>query len=205
MNNKLLTLLLPLPALLLGSCEDRVTYADLLDTETRSVNSYLAQYPMVLDLPADTSQFITRDKIMVEKGITSTKEALALTPFYRMDNEGQVYMQIISNPGEEKAKADQEVFFRFTRYNINIWANSGVLTSAGGNEADLGSTPTSFRYQNTTLTSSTQWGTGIQVPLDYLGLYSEVNLIVKSAQGPSQELSSVYPYLYHIRYFKSQI
>ncbi len=208
MNKQLLTLLLPLLALLLGSCEDRVTYADLLDTENKSVNAYLAQYPMVLDLPSDTSQFITRNKIMEEKGWTwsdsNLKAATDLTPFYRMDNEGQVYMQILSNPGNPKAKENQEVFFRFTRYNINVWANSGSLIGAG-NEADLGSTPTSLRYKNTNLTSTTQWGTGIQVPLDYLGLDCEVNLVVKSVQGPTQELSAVYPYIYHIHYYKSQI
>ena len=46
---------------------------------------------------------------------------------------------------------------------------------------------------------------GVQVPLIYLPLDCEVNLIVKSQMGRYDEISTVIPFLYNLRYFKSQI
>ena len=64
---------------------------------------------------------------------------------------------------------------------------------------------TSFRYQNYTLPSSSQWGSGIQLPLEFLPLGCEVNLVIKSQYGWTSEISNVQPFLYHIRYYKSMI
>ena len=52
---------------------------------------------------------------------------------------------------------------------------------------------------------SSEWGYGVQMPLWYLGVDSEVNIVVKSQYGKSSEISYVVPFMYHIRYFRSRI
>lgn len=195
------------------SCKDKESYADLLRDENHAVNAYLVNYPLITSIPSDHHFLSTEDikkmpEFIAEFGHLDddkqTEQAIKLTPFYRMDDEGYVYMQVI-NPGSgDMAQTDQQIFFRFTRYNLAFEYKYGNA-EASGNESDIASTPTSFRYGNTTLTSTTQWGTGIQVPLQYLPLSCRVNLIVKSYLGPVEEVSSVYPYLYNIRYYPSKI
>lgn len=195
------------------SCEDRESYADLLRDENHAVNAYLANYPLITSVPAN-HEFVTTQSILQSsefqdeyKNLTEsekTTQALKLTPFYRMDEDGYVYMQVV-NPGSgAMAYDDQQVYFRFTRINLALEYKYGEAQPSG-NESDLASTPTSFKFKNTTLTSTTQWGTGIQVPLEYLPLNCQVNIIIKSYLGPIEEVSSVYPYLYSIRYYPSRI
>ncbi len=61
-------------------------------------------------------------------------------------------------------------------------------------------------YGNNVLTSTTQYGEGLQVPLEYLGYNCEVNLIVKSPEGFTSDgtQSQCLPYVYNIRYFKAE-
>ena len=91
-----------------SSCKDSKSYAELLNEETKSVNSFLADQNVILDIPADS---------VFEYGFDA--------PFYRIDPDGNVFMQVI-DPGEaEKVKDDALVFFRFTRYNLNEYALTG--------------------------------------------------------------------------------
>ncbi|MDE6536326.1 MAG: DUF4827 domain-containing protein [Muribaculaceae bacterium] len=188
---------------LLPACKDKESYADLLRDENQAVNAYLAGYPVISTIPAD-GEFITTQDIMQTQGL-SREEAELLTPFYRMDDDGYVYMQVV-NPGltDSKAQENQLIYFRFTRYNLKAWYEYDTWTPSG-NATDLGTNTTSFRYKNTTLQSTTQWGEGIQVPLEYLNLGCEVNIIIKSYMGPEDEITNVYPYLYKIRYFESKV
>jgi lipoprotein len=218
---KFLIYLLTVPALaLLASCKDKESYADLLRDENHAVNAYLANYPVITSVPADRAFISTQDiladpafraefKEIIESPDPAVRGkideiAVSRTPFYRMDSDGYVYMQVV-NPGTgEYAETGNVIFFRFTRYNL-AFAYKYDTWEASGNESDVASNPTSFRYKDTTLSSTTQWGEGIQVPLEYLRLNCEVNLIIKSYLGPTQEVSSVYPYLYTIRYYPSRI
>ena len=125
----------------------------------------------------------------------------------RIDPDGNVYMQVI-NPGDRKndrAKKSQTIYFRFTRFNLEEWYSTGVMGASSGNETDMSQTPTSFLYKDFTLATSSQWGYGLQLPLDFLGAECEVNLVIKSQYGWTSEISYVQPYLYHVRYFHSQI
>ena len=194
---------LALVGLASASCKDKESYADLLTDETHAVNAYLADFPVISTIPAD-GEFVTTDEIMAQQGL-SREEAEKLTPFYRMDEDGNVYMQVV-NAGltDTKAEEDQLIYFRFTRYNLKAWYLYDSWTPSG-NATDLGTNTTSFRYKNTTLSSTTQWGEGIQIPLEYLNLGCEVNIIIKSYLGPEDEITNVYPYLYQIRYFESKI
>ncbi len=172
------------------SCSDDVSYSDRLNTERNSVNAYLANNRVVTSIPED-SIFITGSK----------------APFYRIDDEGNVYMQVI-NAGDranDKATTDQTIYFRYTRYDLNSWYTYGYLIVDDTNEADMSVAATSFKYQNFTLATSSQWGYGLQLPLTLLGAECEVNLIIKSQYGLTSEIANVVPYLYHVRYYHSQI
>lgn len=206
MKLKHLIILAAAALLTLPSCKDTESYADMLRDETYAVNDYLTGFPVINSVPVDTIFRTTADILAENPGMTRA-DAIKLTPFYRVEEEGNVYMQVI-NPGtpDLKAKENQEIYFRFTRYNLCFLYEYGLWDeSASGNAADLSSTPTSFRYKNTTLASTTQWGTGIQTPLDFLSADCEVNLVVKSYVGLTDEVTNVYPYLYQIRYFPSKI
>ena len=177
-------------ALALTSCKDQESYSDRLNVERNATNAYLKGQRVVNQVPADTVFEIGKD-----------------APFYRIDPDGNVYMQVI-NPGDrtnDRAKKSQTIYFRFTRFNLEEWYSTGVMGASSGNETDMSQTPTSFLYKDFTLATSSQWGYGLQLPLDFLGAECEVNLVIKSQYGWTSEISYVQPYLYHVRYFHSQI
>lgn len=174
----------------LQSCESGKSYAELLNDENKAVNRFLADQRVERNIPADT---------VFEIGPAA--------PYYCLDGEGNIYMQVL-NPGSgEKVKDDQTVYFRFMRYNLHYYTGPGSLDNiiGEGNQDNMTESPTSFRFQNYTLPSSSAWGSGIQLPLEFLPLDCDINLVVKSQYGWSNEISYVQPYLYHIRYYKSQI
>lgn len=179
--------------LLTTSCNDSKSYADLLSAESKAINVFLADNNVILDIPADSVFQTGKD-----------------APYYRLDEEGNVYMQVIS-AGNKKhmVKTDDQVYFRFTRYAIKSYVPehysdgklvAGNFTESWGNADDLSVGASSFRFQNFLLSSTSQWGTAIQEPLKYLGMYCEVNLVVKSQVGLTQETAQVNPFLYHVWY-----
>ncbi len=173
--------------LALASCNDGKTYAELLENEDHYVNNFLADNIVINEIPADTV-FITGED----------------APYYRLDEEGDLYMQVI-NPGTpgNKVKDDELIYFRYTRYNLSYY--DGELNYGGGNDDDMSLSNTSFRFGNYSLQSSSKWGTGIQQPLVYLPIDCQVNLIVKSQYGFSSEMADVMPYLFKLRYYRPRI
>lgn len=170
-----------------ASCEDGQSYADLLNTESKYVNNFLVDQRVIGAVPPDS---------IFETGPDA--------PYYQLDGEGNIYMQVI-NPGwGEKAETNQRVYFRFMRYNLAGYKQGEEMVGEG-NEDDMAQANAYFDYDNFSLPSSSQYGTGIQMPLHYLPLNCEVNIIIKSQYGFTNETSYVQPYLYHIRYFKSEI
>ena len=99
--NKLKTIILTLTGLvlMLSACHDSKSYSELLREEERAVNWYMSNHRVVNEVPADT---------VFETG----KDA----PFYKLDEEGNLYMQVVSagTPGN-KAKYDQQIYFRYMR------------------------------------------------------------------------------------------
>lgn len=185
----LIAILAPIALLaFLSSCDDNKTYAELLQDEDHYVNNFLADQMVINRIPED-SVFITGED----------------APYYRIDEDGQIYMQVIDpgTPGN-KVTDNELIYFRYTRYNLAYYSD-GKLNYGGGNDDDMSSANTSFRYGNTTLQSSTQWGSGIQTPLAFLSVDCQVNLVVKSQYGFTSEMAEVKPYLFQLRYFKPKI
>ncbi|MGM9842960.1 MAG: DUF4827 family protein, partial [Muribaculaceae bacterium] len=87
-------------AVLATSCDDTKSYSELLDEETKHVNAYLANQVLINEIPADS---------IFEAGVDA--------PYYRIDNEGNVYMQVVKYGTQGDVKDDQQVYFRYTRYD----------------------------------------------------------------------------------------
>lgn len=188
-STKILSLLACLSTLLaITSCESGRSYSEMLNDENRAVNRFLADQWVIAEIPAD-----------------SVFEVGPEAPYYQIDGEGNIYMQVLDAGQGEKAQDDQLVYFRFMRYNLMYYAGDLDTCPSEGNQNDMSQAATSFRYQNYTLPSSSQWGSGIQLPLEFLPLGCEVNLVIKSQYGWTSEISNVQPFLYHIRYYKSMI
>ncbi len=174
----------------LSACNNDQSYADRLNDERNSVNAYLANHRVCMTVPEDT---------VFEEGENA--------PFYRLDPDGNIYMQVIKagNRFTDKAKAGEPIYFRYSRYNLSSWYADGMLTLYSGNENTMDEAPCTFNFKDYTLPSSSQWGYGLQYPLLFLGVGCEVNLVIKSQFGFTNEISYVIPFLYHVRYFHSQI
>ena len=195
MKLRLLSILMGGVAVLsLVSCENKENYADLLREERRACNSYLAGYEIVDEVPADTVFDVGPD-----------------APFYRIDPEGNVYMQVLVAGDKSKRPVDnQPVYFRFMRLDLGYLYTDGEEYWEGNAENMLAD-PTQFLYNNYTVSSSSMYGYGIQMPLALIGLGGDgqyptkVNLLVKSQYGFTDEISEVVPYLYTISYYPSMI
>ena len=171
-----------------SSCSDTKSYAELLNEEAKSINSFLVGQNVILDIPAD-NDFITGEN----------------APYYRIDEEGNIFMQIIDmGDTDVMAQSDQQIYFRFTRYNLNNYNPAiGLVADSWGNADNLNTGTFCFRYGNYTLKSSSQWGSGLQSPLQYVGMNSHVRLVIRSQYGLTSEISYVMPYLYDVRYMLS--
>lgn len=180
----LLSLILLLP---LCSCSDSESYANLLKEEEKASNWYLAGKKICLTIPKD-SIFITGND----------------APYYKMDADGYLYMQVINaGDSENRPKEGDKVFFRYMRMNIkNLYKNG--TESWTGNAENMEMAPSSFWFQDYKLSDSQQFGLGIQTPLNYLGYNSEVNLVLKSYYGFTAEQASCIPYALNVRYFKAE-
>lgn len=168
------------------SCDDTKSYAELLKEEDKAVEKFLSNYTVVNTIPADNN---------FQVGTSA--------PYYKLDEDGYVYMQVLDKGDAGMATYNEVIYFRYSRLNLLIWASDGDQVPTG-NDSSLAS-PYSFNFENTMLSSTTQYGTGIQQPLYYLNKNCRVNLIIKSKAGSSNDLVSVTPYLYEIRYFPSNI
>lgn len=178
---------------LLSSCDDSKSYADLLKEEDKAVKAFLADKIVIDEIPAD-SVFITLQDV-------PNNDTLAV-PYYKLDTDGNVYMQVLE-PGymDDRFEKGNDVNLRFLRYDLKALVN-------GENPEPTGNTNPSdyitIRFGETTLSSTTQYGLGIQYPMYFLGNECRVNLLIRAKAGFTSETSTVMPYLYYIQYNKSK-
>lgn len=176
-------------ALAVTSCSDKKSYAELLTEEDQYVNHFLSDQCVVDHVPAD--------------GVFETGPD---APFYRMDEDGNVYMQVLSPGNDQRPAKNNRVYFRFTRYNLSRYETGKDMAGLGNQEDVTGSNGIGslyFLYDNYDLSVSSQFGSGLQVPMKYLGTDAHVMLVVKSQYGWTKETANVIPFLYDIRYYES--
>ncbi len=172
----------------LGACSKSRSYSELLREEERAVNVFLATQKVINQVPEDSISFITG------------KDA----PFYRLDDDGYLYMQVI-NKGDMSKRVDagDVVYFRFNRLNLKA-VYLGYDTEWDGQMnylSDTGLTSSNFVYKNNYLTSSQYFGQGIQWPLKFFGYGCEVNLVLQSYYGFQDDQTSCNPYLINVKYY----
>lgn len=185
-----LSLVVVLTAAGVSSCSESESYSELLRDEEQAVNVFLSQHKVALEVPSDSISFETGED----------------APFYRLDPDGYVYMQVIDKGDtENKIKNGDVVYFRFTRQNLKLLA-AGEEAEKEGNSENIGGSvgATYFVYQNSYLESTATWGTGIQMPLRFFGYGCEVNLVLRSYYGFSSDQTYCIPYLVNVRYFKPE-
>lgn len=175
-----------------ASCDDNKSYSELLTDENHYVNNYLADQRVIGEVPADS---------VFETGPDA--------PYYQMDEDGNVYMQVV-DPGNMKQRPakDDRVYFRFTRYNLSRYETGKEMTGAGNSDDVAGENGLGalyFIFDNYNAGTSSQYGAGIQIPMRYLGADAKVNLVVKSQYGFSNEIANVIPFLYEVSYYESPL
>ncbi len=175
---------------MLTACNDDQSYADRLNEERNAVNAYLSNHRVVMSIPKDSIFEVGED-----------------APFYRIDPDGNVYMQVIKagDRVNDRAKKGDRIYFRYSRYSLAIWYAEKLMEVYSSNENSMDAQSCSFTYADYSLPSTSQWGYGLQYPLNFLGVECEVNLVIKSQFGFTSEISYVMPFLYHVRYFRSMI
>lgn len=85
-------------AVFLQSCESGRSYAELLEDENKSVNRFLVNQIVENAIPADTVFEVGPD-----------------APYYQLDGEQNIYMQVLSLGDDGKPEDDDVVYFRFLR------------------------------------------------------------------------------------------
>lgn len=167
-------------------CEKTKSYSEMLKDEEQACNWYLAQNKIVVDIPKDSVFQTGQD-----------------APFYKMNSEGTLYMKVITAGDRNKIPENGDrVYFSYMRQNIQSLMNGYIDEDVWeGNAENMAYGSTSFLLGETILTSSTKYGNGIQIPVTYLGYYSEVILVVKSLEGFIDDQTDCTPYVYKVRYF----
>lgn len=185
MKRNILSILL-LPALLLitSACSDSKSYADLLNEENQLVNAFLAEHRVEEEFPGI-------DACEIGPG----------APFYRVDDDGNVYMQVIRRGDGTFPEKGQNVFFTYMNYDLNYFIVGEENVGSGNINSPGNSLPTYFIFDDYSIEQSSQYGTGIQIPVKLLGFNSKVYVLIKSQAGPSAYMSYVIPFLYEIAYY----
>lgn len=177
----------PILALLLAatSCSDSESYADLLNEENQLVNAFLAEHRVIEEIPADNNFEVGED-----------------APYYCVDDEGYVYMQVINKGSGEIPEKGDRVYFRYMRYDLNYYVVGSDDNIGAGNMDNMNTEPTYFLFDDYEIQQSAQYGTGLQIPVKLLGYGCKVNVVIKSQAGPSSDMSYVVPFLYDVSYNK---
>lgn len=158
------------------------TFEDLLKLESEAIDEYLKGKSVIDQMPEDNNFQTGTD-----------------APFYKLDKSG-AYMQVLAK-GNPQFNNGEKVYFRFERWSLIHFLLSGSLGESTGNFSSITQDVTYFNIGGQDNVTK-QWGDGIQLPTKYgVGNGGEVNIIIPSQIGFSDETSSVKPYLFHIRYF----
>lgn len=160
------------------------TSEDLRNRENRAINKYISQFRVI-------------DAVPDIKDIQTGSDA----PYYKLDVDGKVYMQVLQKGNGSVPEYGDKIYFRFDRYNLIYFLENGYLGDPFGNISDISSSATSFILND----EDSQWGSAIQMPLLLgLPLGSEVNLVVTSDLGFTNEIANITPFLYKVMYLRNE-
>ena len=121
--------ILSLLALLMAvsSCSDSKSYADLLNEENQVVNAFLAQHRVVETWPGVDNCEVGED-----------------APFYCVDDEGNVYMQVIRKGDGTFPEEGEHVSFTYLSYDLNYYVVGSDSNVGSGNLNSPGSSASTY-------------------------------------------------------------
>ena len=122
-----------------------LTYEDMLKHENKAIKKFLENVTVINEVPAENAFEVGSD-----------------APFYKLAETG-VYMQVISK-GTEFFNVSERVYFRFERWNLLTYLNTGKLGNSEGNMNDMSFGITYFTFGGNDVTTK-QWGDGIQLAI----------------------------------------
>lgn len=165
-----------------------ITAADYQKREQKAMKNYLRRFDVVEQVP--------RPDEIIEGPVA---------PYYRLDAEGTVYMQVVRKGSAPAATEGERIYFRFNRYDLLRYMADGAMPPPFGNWSDIEPAQTSFVVGSDD-EADAMYGKAIQMPL-LLGLAadSEVNLVVASSAGFADASATYTPYLYSVRYYLSPL
>lgn len=164
--------------------QNPITSEDLRNRENRAIKKFISQFRVI-------------DAVPDVKDIQTGSDA----PYYKLDADGKIYMQVLQKGNGSVPEYGDKIYFRFDRYNLIYFLENGHLGDASGNISDISLSATSFILND----EDSQWGSAIQMPMLLgLPLGSEVNLVVASDLGFTNEIANITPFLYKVRYIQDE-
>lgn len=164
--------------------QNPITSEDLRNRENRTIKKFISQFRVI-------------DAVPDVKDIQTGSDA----PYYKLDADGKIYMQVLQKGNGSVPEYGDKIYFRFDRYNLIYFLENGHLGDASGNISDISLSATSFILND----EDSQWGSAIQMPMLLgLPLGSEVNLVVASDLGFTNEIANITPFLYKVRYIQDE-
>ncbi len=158
-----------------------ITEDDMIQREQKAMSKYIKRFEVIDHLPPLTDI-----------------QPSSVSPFYKLDEEGTVYMQVVKLGEGPAVSAGETISFRYLKFDLLCFYDDNKLPAGSGN-LNSGE-PYEMTFGNTYT-----YGTGLQLPLKYgLPLGSEVNLVVSSSAGPSFDASAHIPYLYNLKYLDNK-
>ena len=113
--------------LMATSCSDNKSYAELLTDESHCVNAFLAQHRLVDEIPEDSVFQIGPD-----------------APYYCLDEDHNVYMQVLDKGIDQRPEKGDRVYFRYMRYNLFNYVVGSNDNIGAGNANNMTSEATFF-------------------------------------------------------------
>lgn len=174
---------------MIASCSDSKSYAERLEQEDQASNRFLADQRVIGRVPED-----------------SVFEVGPNAPYYCLNPEDKtVYMQVLNVGDKDRVPEKARVYFRYTRFNLFSYQGPQTNTTGSGNADNMSMAASYFIFKDMANSNSSEYGEGIQMPLNYFGYNCTVRLLIKSQMGVASEQIAVTPMLYTVTYFKSQI
>lgn len=223
-KSALLAAIVAFGAGMFASCDDDVTYADLLKRQNKQIEAFLKKGCVVTDPESgDTLLYVAPDIKPISEMRFAAQDSttnVAENEYVLFNNSG-IYMQIVrKGPGSRLAEGarDVEVVMRYYEFNIagdSIQTTNRVM--AYENYPDI------MTVYNTSGTIGGTFVSGIMKtmygspsvpsawlkPLSYINLgrqdapdaeIAKVRLIVPAEQGQSDASNNIYPCFYEITY-----
>lgn len=157
-----------------SSCSSDEPENDVVKKNNDAFNYFLSQYKVIKDIPTS-----------LETGENA--------PFYQIDKDGFIFLQVIENKGI-MTKDNEKIYFRYSTFSLISYFETHVWPKPTATDETDFDISDSFLTYNSTSTIPTI------IPLNYVGNESRVNIAVRQISDKGD-----FPFLMNISYIPEQI